>query len=150
MANVKTAEAERTNALKKLYAERERYTGRDGKEYWSYYVKGTARGKEIKANLIASDRGGYEVLDLVYGGGEDTAELIIVPYEFKNDDGKTISGDNYVVRNTDKKTGEVYEADIKFAQKSDKRLFDMIIGSSARIDKDEKYLLSKVKQKTEV
>lgn len=115
--------------VRKLYVERERFKGKeDGKEYWGYFARGTVRGREVKAGLIPPDKGGYEVLDLVFGGGEKTAELVVTPYEFKDEEtDKVINGFNYTAHNVDAETGEIFDGNVKPARKSDKQILDMLL-----------------------
>ena len=65
------------NSMKTLLVERESYQ-KDGKDFFSYFVKGKIRGKEVKARVSPSDMGGYDLLDIVFLTDE-TAELIITP-----------------------------------------------------------------------
>lgn len=53
------------NSIKNLMVERETYQ-KDGKDFYSYFVKGKIRGKEVKARLSPKDIGGYDLLDIVF------------------------------------------------------------------------------------
>lgn len=53
------------NSIKNLMVEREIYQ-KDGKDFYSYFVKGKIRGKEVKARLSPKDIGGYDLLDIVF------------------------------------------------------------------------------------
>lgn len=108
-----------------IVVERETYE-KNGKEYFSYFVKGTIRGKEVKASVMPLDIGGYTVLDIVFGN-ENKAELVITPYEIKDEKtGSVMSGNTYSVRSADE-NGEVYECRIKASRNSDKALLNMLI-----------------------
>ena len=73
---------------KKIFVEREVYE-KDNKEYFSYFIKGNVRGKEVKVLITPPDKGGYTVLDIVFGN-EMSAELTLTPYEIKDDSGKVL------------------------------------------------------------
>ncbi len=110
---------------KQLYVEREPYEAK-GKTYFSHYIKGTIRGIDVKVLLAPPDNGGYTVLDIVYNG-ENTADLIVSPFEMKNDAGETIKGNTYAVQSIDKDTGEVFECKVKPLRNSDKNLLNMLL-----------------------
>lgn len=112
-------------AKKILFVERETFEKND-KTYFSYFIKGKVRGKDVKVALIPPDKGGYSVLDIVFGG-ENKAELILTPYEIKDDaTGKVIKGNTYSVRTVDE-TGESYECGVKPYRNSDKTLLTMLL-----------------------
>ena len=54
--------------VKQVYYETFEY---NGKEYYGYYIKGVVRGREVKIGIAPpnkdTDKGGYTVLDLVFG-----------------------------------------------------------------------------------
>ena len=95
------------------------------KEYFSYFIKGNVRGREVKAGVIPPDKGGYTVLDIVFDGQME-AELIVTPFEIKDVKGKTIKGNTYSVRSYDE-DGTVYECPIKPARTSDKSFLNMLL-----------------------
>ena len=109
---------------KKIMVEREVYE-KDGKNYFSYYIKGEVRGKEVRVLLTPPDKGGYTVLDVVFGN-EMKAELTLTPYEIKDESGKVLKGNTYGVRTVDEH-GEVYECKIKPFRDSDKSLLNMLL-----------------------
>ena len=51
---------------KKIYVERETFEMNE-QTYFSYFIKGTVRGKDVKVAVIPPDKGGYTVLDIVFG-----------------------------------------------------------------------------------
>ena len=100
-----------------------------GKSYAEYYICGVVRGRDVKVKLAPpdkNDKGGYTVLDIVFGD-ESQADFIVEPFEFKNDDDKVVTGERFLVRTIDKETGEVYECAVKPARKSDKTLLSMLM-----------------------
>lgn len=109
----------------KLYVERETFEKND-KTYYSYFIKGKVRGKDVKVALIPPDKGGYSVLDIVFGGA-DKAELVLTPYEIKDDaTGRVMKGNTYSARTVDE-TGEIYECGVKPYRNSDKALLNMLL-----------------------
>jgi len=108
-----------------IVVERETFE-KDGKSYFSYFIKGNVRGKDVRVAVIPPDKGGYVVLDIVFGN-EMKAELVATPYEIKDDaTGKVVSGNTYAVRSVDE-NGEVYECKITPYRNSDKTLLNMIM-----------------------
>lgn len=110
---------------KKIYVERETFEMND-KAYFSYFIKGTVRGKDVKVAVIPPDKGGYTVLDIVFGN-EQKADLFLTPYEMKDEaTGKIIKGNTYGIRTVDE-NGEVYECKVKPFRDSDKTLLNMLL-----------------------
>jgi len=110
---------------KSIMVERETFE-KDNKTYFSYFIKGKVRDRDVKVAIVPPDRGGYTVLDIVFG---DTmaAELTVKPYEIKDEaTGKVIKGNTYAVRSVDQNTGEVYECTVKPFRNSDKMLLNML------------------------
>jgi hypothetical protein len=100
-----------------------------GKECNEYFISGKIRGVDVKIKLAPpdpKDRGGYTVLDIVFGG-ENEADFVVEPFEFQDETGKTIAGERYLVRTEDKETGETYECAVKPARKSDKAALSMLM-----------------------
>ena len=101
---------------------------KDGNTYFSHVVKGVIRGKEVKATVVPHDVGGYAILDIVFGDAM-TAELVLKPYEIKDEKTKkTVKGNSYAVRSVDTETGEVLECPVKPFRSSDKTILGMITG----------------------
>lgn len=111
----------------KLMVGRETYVSKkDNQEHFSYFVKGVVRGKEVKVRIVPPDFGGYNVLEIVFGG-DDYAELTVKPFEIKDEKGKvTMQGNMYGVKSVDE-DGVVYECKIKPFQESDKALLSMLL-----------------------
>ena len=108
----------------KIMVERETFES-NGKEYFSYFIKGNVRGRNTKAGVVPPDKGGYTVLDIVFDG-EMEAELVVNPFEMKDEHGKTIKGNSYLVRSYDA-DGTVYECPVKPARTSDKTMLKMLL-----------------------
>jgi hypothetical protein len=109
----------------KIMVERETFEIED-KTYFSYFIKGNIRGRNVKIAVIPPDRGGYTVLDIVFGD-EMQAELVLNPFEIKDEQsGKVIKGNTYAVRTQDE-NGQVYECNVKPYRSSDKMLLNMLL-----------------------
>ena len=107
-----------------IMVERETYE-KKGKEYFSYYIKGTLRGQTVKAGVKPPDVGGYTLLDIIFNGAM-SAELVITPFEMKTDNGDVISGNTYKVVSYDE-DGTVYECPVKPSRVTDKALFKVLL-----------------------
>ncbi|MEG1751938.1 MAG: hypothetical protein RR247_02625 [Clostridia bacterium] len=115
---------EKKTNLGKVMVERETFE-KDGKSYFSYFIKGVVRGKEVRILVSPPDKGGFTVLDIVFGS-EMKAELITKPYEIKDEKtGNVIKGNSYAVHSVDE-NGDVYESTIKPFRSSDKALLNML------------------------
>ena len=111
-----------------IMVERETFEKND-KTYFSYFIKGQVRGRDVKVAIIPPDKGGYTVLDIVFGDAMN-AELKITPFEIKDEKGGIISGNTYAVFTKDE-NGEVYECAIKPYRNSDKALLNMLLKKGA-------------------
>ena len=113
------------SATKKIMIERETFV-KDGKSYFSYYIEGNVRGRDVKVKLVASDPGGYAVLDIVFDTAME-AELVLIPWEMKDEkSGKVTKGNSYAARTQDE-DGVVYECQVKPYRTSDKNLLNMLL-----------------------
>ena len=108
----------------KIMVERETFTA-NNKTYFSYFIKGKVRSKEVKIGVIPPDKGGYTVLDIVFGDAM-ACELVATPFEMKTDNGHVIKGNSYSVHSVDE-NGETYDCAIKPARPSDKALLNMLM-----------------------
>lgn len=109
----------------KIMVEREIFEKED-KKYFSYFIKGKIRGKDVRVAVIPPDKGGYTVLDIVFGN-DMKADLVTNPYEIKDETtGRVIKGNTYAVQTKDE-NGEVYECNVKPFRNSDKTLLNMLI-----------------------
>ena len=115
---------------------RQTFTGKDGKEYWGYVVKGTVvrvkNGKrleqEVTVDFVARDQGGYEVLDLIFFG-TDSAELVMHEETMTNEKTGDVSTYTvYEIQSADD-DGTVYSYKVKPSRESDKSLLNMLINS---------------------
>ena len=113
------------NEDKNIIVEREVFE-KDGKSYFSYFIRGQVRGKDVRVAIIPPDKGGYTVLDIVFGNTM-AAELVVKPFEIKDGaTGKVISGNTFAVKSYDE-NGEEYECSIKPFRASDKALLNMLL-----------------------
>lgn len=72
MANEKKQEMKAIKStLNNLILERDSFKGKDGKDMFSYFVRGYALGRELRIDFVASDQGGYEILDILFGLEKD-------------------------------------------------------------------------------
>ena len=113
-------------AEKNIFVERDTFE-KDGKTYFSYFIKGEVRGKEVRVMIIPPDKGGYTVLDIVFGK-EGTSKVTLTPYELKDEStGRVVKGNTYGVKTVDEATGDVYECKVKPYRDSDKTLLNMLL-----------------------
>lgn len=107
-----------------IKVERETYE-KNGKTNFTYFIKGTIRGKAVKIAVTPPDFGGYTVLDIVFNDAM-AADLIVTPFTMKNESGEVITGNTYSVRSVDE-DGVIYECKIKPFRQSDKQLLNMLL-----------------------
>ena len=110
----------------KLFLQRELFTGNDGKEYYSYLLKGKVRGRDIKVDFAPKDKGGYEVLDIVFEVG--AVELVIAEETMTSQDGKKTKYTTYQAVAYDEDNSP-YECGVKPSRDSDKALLKMLLNS---------------------
>ena len=110
---------------KQIFVERETFE-KNGRTFFSYFIKGNIRGKDVKVAVVPPDRGGYTVLDIVFGD-QMAAQLVAKPFEIKDDaTGKIIAGNTYSVQTVDE-NGEIYECAVKPYRNSDKSMLNMLL-----------------------
>ena len=110
-----------------IKVERELYTSKKtGKSNYIYFIRGIIRGKDVKIAVTPPDIGGYTVLDIVFNGAME-ADLVVKPFELKDDAGNIIAGNTYSVISVDE-DGQIYECKIKPFRSSDKQLLTMLLG----------------------
>ena len=113
------------NKKVKIVVERETFE-KDDKVYFTYFIKGKIRNKDVRISVVPPDKGGYAVLDIVFGN-EMKADLVANPYEIKDEaTGTVIKGNTYAVRTVDE-NGEVYECNVKPYRNSDKMMLNMLM-----------------------
>ena len=111
----------------KIKVERDTFESKDGKTYFSYFIRGKVRDKEVRVALMPPDKGGYAVLDIVFGNSME-AELALKPYEIKDEaTGRVLKGNTYAAMSVDPDTGEVFECTVKPFRNSDKMLLNMLL-----------------------
>lgn len=109
----------------KIIVERETFESK-GKTYFTYFIKGKVRGKDVRVAVIPPDKGGYAVLDIVFGDAME-AELVAKPFEIKDEKtGNVFAGNTYAVQTVDE-DGEIYECAVKPYRSSDKTLLNMLL-----------------------
>lgn len=110
-------------------------TKKKGEKIWIYFVSGILRGREVQAGLLATDVGGYSLLDLVFDGTTEVP-LWRKSYEMTNDAGKvTSSGYQYFAISVDE-DGTVYSAQVKPSAKSDKSFLETLINKELQRRKE--------------
>ena len=110
-----------------LKISREPFVSKKGTKGFSYFLEGKARGKEFKAKVAPPDKGGYEVLDIVFNGNMD-CDLRVEHGEMPNEkSGETIKYDTYIVFSKDADTGCVYVCKVKPEAYSDKVKLGLIL-----------------------
>lgn len=123
--NVKASEIKTENGFPVYEITREKFAGNDGKEYWSYLVRGKARGRDTKVDFIPKDKGGYEPLDIIFEGNSKV-ELVMREESMSDENGRKSKYMVYTVRTTDE-DGTVWKCDVKPARDSDKTLLQMLL-----------------------
>ena len=108
----------------KIKVERETYE-KNGKTFYSYFIKGNVRGRDVKASLAPPDKGGYVILDIVFDDAME-AELVVIPYEIRDEKGNVLKGNTYAVRSQDE-NGDIYECKVKPYRDSDKNILNMLL-----------------------
>ena len=109
----------------------------NGKKLYNYVVKGKMLNREIKADLIASDVGGYEILDIAFG--VESKMLLGIERSVRTDAlGKAVRYNSYYVEGIDE-IGITFKVGIKPRETSDKTYLEYIIA------KEQKLLESKEK-----
>lgn len=110
-----------------LKIEREPYVSKKtGKPGFAYYLKGTVRGREVKAKVVPKDKGGFEVLDIIYDGAI-SCDLRVEKGKMKNEDGDIVKFETYTVFSKDPTTGEEFDLKVKPDKDSDKAKFKFIL-----------------------
>jgi len=134
MANEKVTAVEQTKATEQaevtadsgLDVVREEWEGKDHRKFWGYKVNGKVRSKEITANFVAYDQGGYELLDLIFDI-PSTPKLVINEGSMPNTEtGEIIKFRTYLVQNIDE-NGLVYSYKVKPNRESDKSAIQFLI-----------------------
>ena len=107
-----------------LVLERESFKGNDGKDYYSYFMKGKIRSRDVKVDFAPKDKGGYEPLDIIFDVSPQ-AELVMSEETMTDSNGKETKYMTYKARVVE--DGVVYECGIKPSRDSDKALLGMLL-----------------------
>lgn len=110
---------------KQIFVERETFE-KDGRTFFSYFIKGNIRGQRRQGSRRSARQRRYTVLDIVFGD-QMAAQLVAKPFEIKDDaTGKIIAGNTYSVQTVDE-NGEIYECAVKPYRSSDKSMLNMLL-----------------------
>ena len=111
-----------------LFVEREQFKGNDGKDYWSYILKGKVRGRDVKVDFAPKDKGGYEPLDILFDV-QDKAQLMIGDEEMVDSiTGAKTKYKTYTLQTIDE-DGIPYVCSVKPSRDSDQALLQMLINT---------------------
>lgn len=108
-----------------LLVEREQFRGTDGKDYWSYNLKGKVRNRDVKVDFAPKDKGGYEPLDIIFDVAPK-AELLMTDESMTDNNGNVTKYTAYRVRTIDE-NGIEYSCGVKPSRDSDKALLGMLL-----------------------
>ena len=105
--------------------ERAPFTTKEGKEMYGYFVSYKIHGKEYKADFLAKDQGGYELLDLMF---EINPQVSLIMHEesMTDDKGNVTKYMVYEAQVVDA-DGLVYTYKLKLAQESDKSYLNILM-----------------------
>ena len=108
-----------------LLLEREAFVSKNGKQMYSYFVRGKVHGREVKADFLAKDLGGYELLDLMF---EINPKVNLIMHEesMTDDKGNVTKYMVYEAQVVDA-DGLVYTYKLKLAQESDKSYLNILM-----------------------
>lgn len=136
MANEKNVTAVATEskvqaAETRFVLERSEFTTKDGRTMWGYAVQSKVRGREVKADFVAYDQGGYEVLDMVFDI-KDTADLVMHDETMTDaDTGEVRTYTVYEAQNVDE-DGDILTCRVKPSKSSDKSTLDYLMRKLAK------------------
>ena len=105
--------------------ERAPFLTKDKREMYGYFVRATVHGKEYKADFLAKDQGGYELLDLMFTI-KPTVDLVMWEEKMTDDKGNVTPYMVYEARVVDD-DGLVYAYKLKLAQESDKSYLNLFM-----------------------
>ena len=108
-----------------LVLEREPFTAKDGREMYGYFVRGMIHGKERRADFIAKDQGGYEVLDVMFSI-KPRLDLVTWEETMTDDRGAVNTYSVYEARVVDD-DGIVFTYRLKLPRESDKTFLSAFI-----------------------
>ena len=103
----------------------------NGKKIFNYCVKSKMHGKEIKADLLAGDLGGYEILDLAFGN--EKKKLLGIERATRADAlGKAVRYNTYYIEGEDE-IGIKFKVTVKPRETSDKTYLEYIIAKEQKL-----------------
>ena len=118
--------SEEVNDVPELTIERSEFIS-NKRKYWSYFINGVLRGRNIKVELVPNDNGGYEMLDLVFGN-DTTAKLSVTRTSMRDKDtNRKVYITSYEAYNIDEDDGSRYHTPIKPARKSDASALEQLL-----------------------
>lgn len=109
----------------------------DGRLYFAYLLHGKLRNRPVKVDFSPKDKGGYELLDLVFDVAPK-AELFITEV-VQEMNGVKSRRTVYTVNTVDEK-GKIWKAEIKPTRTSDRDMLAMLItlnGAEIKTETDE-------------
>ena len=117
-----------------LTVEREKYTAKDKKEYYGYFVRGKLRGREVQVDLVPKKRDFdcYGILDIIFDIAP-TAELYVHEEESETATGGKTRYTVYEVQNTDE-DGILYSYKLKPRAESDKSVLNVLLQMAKRAE----------------
>lgn len=98
---------------------------KDGRPYYNYVVRGVVRGREMCADFVPKDQGGYEPLDFLFSIA-DKLMLVINKEERVEADGRKVYYDTYTAQAVDE-NGEVWSCDLRPQRNSDKAILTFLV-----------------------
>ena len=101
------------------------FMGRDGNVYYGYIVDVVLRGRDMKVDFVPKDKGGYEVLELVFNG-KKTVDLYVTEDTMVDSTGKKTRFKVYTARSIDE-NGEIFEINVKPDKDSDKSIIENVL-----------------------
>lgn len=113
----------------KIYIERVSVETNSQKQIYNYMLNGKIGDRDVHADFVPKDVGGYEVLDIVFSV-QPKAELIISEESMSDANGKTMKYTVYTAQTIDS-DGIVYACNIKPARDSDKALLNIMLAKLA-------------------
>ena len=108
-----------------VFVERKPVIADTGRKYYNYYVKGEMQGREIRADVIPSDKGGYEQLDMLFSGKEKLP-LVVGRSSQLDATNKIIRRNTYAVKFVDD-CGLDFTVSIKGREGSDRSYLEYIV-----------------------
>ena len=113
---------------KKFKLKRKKYLASNGNEYFSFIVTGTVvkdgASREVKASFIPKDKGGYPLMDILFGNKKSVD--LIIKRESMVSNGKRNYYYTYTARDIDS-NGEIWDISVKPQNVSDAEIMKMLL-----------------------